>query len=260
MSNPAPRQCQFLATPQGRKLATLRQPGAEPTILFLPGYRSDMRGIKAAHLAEWAEANKRAFVRFDYSGHGESSGAFEDGTIGSWLEDALAVIDTIEGPLVLVGSSMGGWIGLLAALKRSERVSAFMGIAAAPDFTESLIWDKLTDTQQKQLVRKGFLDLPSRYDDNPNRITIQFLEESADHYLLDKPSIPLHCPVTLLHGLKDADVPFEFSMALNEKLESKQVSTRLIPDGDHRLSSDRDLRIIVLALEKLLGLVEQQTA
>ncbi len=260
MPNPAPPQCQFLATPQGRKLAVLRQAGAGPSIVFLSGHRSDMRGTKVAHLAAWAAGKKRAFLRFDYSGHGESGGAFEEGTIGAWLEDALAVIDSTEGPLVLVGSSMGGWLGLLAAIQRPARVVAFLGIASAPDFTESLIWDKLTEPQQKQLIKKGFLDLPSRYEDTPTRITLAFLEESADHYLLDKPSIPLQCPVTLLHGLNDADVPFEFSMAINEKLESKQVSTRLIPDGDHRLSSEKDLRIIVSALEKLLVLVEQPAA
>ncbi len=252
MLNPAPLQCQFIPTPEGRRIATISQEGASPRVIFLCGHRSDMRGVKAAHLAQWASARGQAYTRFDYSGHGESGGVFEEGTIGSWLEDALAVIDATSGPLILAGSSMGGWIGLLAALKRPERVVGFLGIAAAPDFTEALIWDKLTDQQQKQLVRKGFLDLPSRYEDTPLRITVPFLEESSEHFLLDKPSIPLRCPVTLLHGLNDLEVPFEFSMALNEKIESKRVSTKLIPDGDHRLSSEKHLGIIVSALEKLL--------
>ena len=228
----------------------------DPGVFFLCGFHSDMQGIKAQHLAEYCEERGMAFTRFDYFGHGTSEGKAEDGTIGQWLADALEIFDLTQGPQIVVGSSMGGWLSMLLTLARPERVVGLVGIAAAPDFTEALLWDRLTDKQQKTMVRTGWLDVPSTYGD-PYRITIRFMEESTEHFLLDKPSIPIHCPVTLVHGINDTEVPFEFSMALNEKLESKNVRTMLIPDGDHRLSSPKGLRAVTNAVEKMrAGLAE----
>jgi pimeloyl-ACP methyl ester carboxylesterase len=258
--SPSSSAVQCHTTRAGHKLAYQHQPGDTPGVIFLCGFHSDMGGTKAEHLANYCAEKGLAFTRFDYFGHGASDGKAEDGTIGGWLDDALEIFDTVaKGPQIVVGSSMGGWLALLLSLKRAKRVVGLVGIAAAPDFTEALMWDRMTDKQQKQMMRQGWLDIPNEYGD-PYRVTVKFLEESTNHFLLDKPTIDIRCPVTLLHGINDVDVPFEFSMAINEKLASKQVRTMLIPDGDHRLSSERHLRAISNAIEKMLPLIAENGA
>jgi pimeloyl-ACP methyl ester carboxylesterase len=223
-----------------------------PGILFLGGFASDMSGTKAGFLDEVCAARGLGYVRFDYSGHGASSGRFEDGTIGRWAEEAIAVIDRVtEGRLILVGSSMGGWIMLLAALARPDRVAGLIGLAPAPDFTEALIWDGLTDAERDLLMRDGRLEMPSDYSEQPTIITRALIEEGRRHLLLSAP-IGIHCPVRLLHGMVDPDVPYRASLELADRLVSHDVRVVLIKDGDHRLSRDRDLKLLATTLDELV--------
>ena len=189
----------------GVGLAWAHTAGRGPTVVFLPGFKSDMTGDKATALADFSAARGSAMLRFDYSGHGASGGVFEDGTIGRWRDDALAVIDAqSEGPLILVGSSMGGWIALLAALARPERVAGLIGVAAAPDFTETLIWEAMSFEARQTITRDGALYVPSEYG-APYPITLRLIEEGRSHRLLEGP-IAIACPVRLLHGQRDPDV------------------------------------------------------
>ncbi len=221
---------------------------------------SDMSGTKATHLDRYATERGRAYLAFDYSGHGISGGTFEAGTIGSWASDALAVIDhATEGPQILVGSSMGGWIMLLVALARPERVAGLVGIASAPDFTEHLIWDQMPPDQRQALMRDGRLEQPSDYGDEPYVITRALIEEGRRHLLLQSP-IRLGCPVRLLHGLEDKDVPFDCSLALADALESQDVQITLVKGGDHRLSEPANLALLDDTLDRLMGQVEKATA
>jgi len=243
---------QFLDRKDGHRIAYHKREGAQPGIVFLGGFRSDMQGSKAMALEKWCKEQRRQFIRFDYFGHGQSSGEFVEGTIGRWAEDAVAVLDELAGPQpqLIVGSSMGGWLMLLLALKRPQKVAGLLGIAAAPDFTELLIWDKLSPEDQTQLRETGKVEMPNCYDDAPYTITMQLIAESANHLLMDGP-IAIHCPVRLVHGMQDADVPWETAMALNEKLQSQHVKALLVEDGDHRLSSEKHLKIITKQLVKL---------
>jgi pimeloyl-ACP methyl ester carboxylesterase len=241
-----------LARPNGKGLAWRRLSGREPTVVFLPGFGSDMSGEKATSLATFCSNVGQAMLRFDYSGHGESDGRFEEGTIGQWTEDALAIIDALSaGPLVLVGSSMGGWIALLAALARPERVAGIVGIAAAPDFTEILMWQSMTFQERDRLMADGVLFAPNRYGP-PTPITRALIEDGRTHLLLDRP-IPLTCPVRLLHGQNDQDVPWELSLRLADRLESTDVQVILVKDGEHRLSRPADLALLHRTLAPLLG-------
>lgn len=225
---------------QGATIAYRRIAGKAPGIVFLGGFRSDMTGVKAAALDDLCRRTGRAFVRFDYFGHGASSGAFTDGTIGRWADDAVAVLDELTaGPQVLVGSSMGGWIMLLAALRRPERVAALVGIAAAPDFTEDLMWARYDAKARAELAETGIRREPSAYDDQPYPITLRLIEEARGHLLLRGP-IPIRCPVRLLHGMRDPDVPWETALRLAERLATDDVEIHLVRDGDHRLSRDAD--------------------
>lgn len=213
---------------------------------------SDMQGTKALELERYCRAAGRAFVRFDYQGHGESSGEFTDGTIGSWAADAIAVLDACtDGPQILVGSSMGGWIMLLAALARPQKAAALVGIAAAPDFTEDLMWDRFDDAIRETLTRDGVYLQPSEYDDSPYRITRRLIEEGRDHLLLRRP-IPLHCPVRLLHGMRDESVPWMTTSRIAEKILAEDVRIFLVKDGDHRLSRDQDIARLKLTVDELL--------
>jgi pimeloyl-ACP methyl ester carboxylesterase len=222
-----------------------------PGIIFLGGFMSDMTGTKAQALESYAQRRGRAFLRFDYRGHGASSGRFDEATIGDWAEDAIAVLDALtEGPQILVGSSMGGWIMLLAALARPERVAGLIGIAAAPDFTEDLIWARATPDQRRALEDVGYIDSPSAYSETPYRITRRFIEEGRDHLLLGK-AIPLHCPVRLIHGMEDVDVPWQTSLRLAEALESRDLEVTLVKDAAHRLSEPQDLKRLERAIEAL---------
>lgn len=218
--------------------------GKEPGVIFCSGFMSDMTGNKAVALENICRELGHAYVRFDYQGRGQSSGKFADGTIGSWLADTLAILDQVTtGPQILIGSSMGGWIGLLAALARSERVKALIGIAAAPDFTEDLIWDKSSDAQKQELIDKGVVYEASDYGDEPYIITKQLIEEGRQHLLL-RDTIALQMPVRLLHGMQDNDVPWQRSVLLAEQLSSNDVQLTLIKDGDHRLARDQDLAML----------------
>ncbi|HET6609497.1 MAG TPA: alpha/beta hydrolase [Rhodopila sp.] len=236
----------------GIHLAWIRTEGRSPTVVFLPGFRSDMTGDKATVLAEFCAVRGHAMLRFDYSGHGASNGDFLDGTIGSWAEDALAAVDALtEGPLVLVGSSMGGWIGLLTALARPERVAAFIGIAAAPDFTQRLMWESMTPAEKATLERDGVLYVPSQYGE-PTPITRALIDEGARHHVL-MGQIALRCPIRLLHGQQDPDVPWQFALTIAQQAESNDVQVILVKDGDHRLSRPADLALLRATVAPFLG-------
>jgi pimeloyl-ACP methyl ester carboxylesterase len=234
----------------GVNIAYEAHAGANPGIVFLGGFMSDMTGAKATALQIHCRNHSRAFVKFDYRGHGASSGRFRDGTIGLWLEDALAVIDDVaRGPVILVGSSMGGWIALLAALARPERVKGLIGIAAAPDFTTD-IWNSLSAAQKVTIRRDGHIEQPSDYADEPYVITRALLEDGASHCLLNAP-IPIRCPVRLLQGMEDTDVPWATGLRLVERLESPDVTLTLAKSGDHRLSEPGDLKRLTETVEAL---------
>lgn len=236
----------------GNDLAWAYLPGTGPTIVFLPGFKSDMEGSKATSLRDWALAQGRSVLRLDYSGHGQSSGAFEAGTIGSWTDDALAVIEAYApGPLLLVGSSMGGWIGLLLARALRVRVNALVGIAAAPDFTDTLLWSGLTEAERTSLESDGYIERPSHYGEMPYRFTRALIEDGRRHSLLAGP-IPVCCPVRLLQGQRDPDVPWQTALRIAEQLESPDVEINLVKDGDHRLSRPQDLALLTRTVAALL--------
>jgi pimeloyl-ACP methyl ester carboxylesterase len=251
MESPMQPAVETLDLAAGRRLAFARTPGAPPTVVFLAGFRSDMAGGKATYLEAHCRRLGRAYLRFDYRGHGASSGRFADGTIGGWHDDALAVIDhATEGDLVLVGSSMGGWIMLLAALARSARVKGLVGIAAAPDFTERLIRPALGEGERAALGRDGVVLVPSAYGE-PTPITRRLLDEARRHLLLGGP-IPIRCPVHLLHGQQDPDVPWRIALELAARIEGGGVTVELVKDGDHRLSREEDLRRIAATVERVI--------
>ena len=236
----------------GIELAWARLDGKSPTIVFLPGFNSDMAGIKATSLRDWCAATGRAMLRLDYSGHGESGGAFTDGSIGRWMRDALLLIDRLTtGPLLLVGSSMGGWISLLIALRRPERIHAIVGIAAAPDFTESLMWNGMTAAEQADLMATGRREVPSDYGD-PYIITRGLIEDGRNHLLLANP-LAITCPVRLLQGQRDDDVPWRQALTLAGQLASEDVEVILLKDGDHRLSRASDIALLRRTVAALLG-------
>lgn len=236
----------------GTRLAYALLPGRDPCVVFLPGFRSDMTGDKASRLARFCETRGQAMLRLDYSGHGASEGQFEDGTIGRWTADVLALVDTLTtGQFVLVGSSMGGWIALLVARARPERISALIGIAAAPDFTERLMWQTMTPSERTALLRDGVMHVPSEWG-GPYPITRHLIEEGRSHLLLDGP-IAVGCPVRLLHGQADASVPWETALSIAGRVISPDVRVILVKDGDHRLSRPQDLDLLTATLGPLLG-------
>lgn len=233
-------------------LAYRHLPGAGPTVVFLPGFKSDMEGTKALALEAHCREKGYAFLRFDYSGHGQSGGDFTEGTIGTWLADTLAVIDAVtDGPLILIGSSMGGWIALLAALARKDRVQALIGIAAAPDFTEDMMWATYSEEIRQQIIEEGLYLEPSEYGD-PLPITRLLIEEGRN-YLLLRGGIDLECPIRLIQGMKDADVPPETALRIMECVTSKDVDLTLVKEGDHRLSEPGDLARLTNCLDHLLA-------
>ena len=239
---------------EGRETIAYRaMAGSTPGVMFCGGFMSDMTGTKATALEAHCRRIGRAFVRFDYSGHGASGGAFRDGTIGGWRDDALAVLDRVaSGPQVLVGSSMGGWIVLLLALVRPERVAGLVGVAAAPDFTEDLIWSTLDDEGRRTLAETGEIVMPCDYGEDPYPITMGLIEEGRDHLLLRAP-IAIGCPIHLLQGMRDEDVPWRTALRIAEQVESERVTVELVKDGDHRLSRDEDLARLTAAVEGIAG-------
>ena len=234
----------------GYELAHHHLPGARPGVLFCGGYTSDMSGTKALALQDYCRARGRAYTRFDYRGHGRSSGRFQDGTIGGWCADALAVVDRVtEGPLVVVGSSMGGWIMLLLALSRPQRVHALVGVAAAPDFSEDLLLAGASPEQRRALAQQGWWLQPSAYGE-PYPVTRQLIEDGREHLLL-RGRVAIRCPVHLLHGQRDPDVPWQTALRLAACLDSDEVTIELIKAGDHRLSRAADLARLTAAIERL---------
>ncbi len=226
--------------------------GRGPTVVFLPGFKSDMAGVKATHLRDLCAGRGQSMLRLDYSGHGESGGSFDAGSIGRWAEDAQTVIDAIApGPVLLVGSSMGGWIALLLGRAMGARLTGLVGIAAAPDFTESLIWAGLTGAQRETMAVQGHIDIPSDYGE-PYRITRHLIEDGRRQLLLHA-AVPITCPVRLLQGQRDDDVPWHTAQIIAEKLDSTDVQVVLIKDGDHRLSRPADLALLGRTVVALLG-------
>jgi pimeloyl-ACP methyl ester carboxylesterase len=243
----------------GLRLAALARAGdpARPTVVWLGGFKSDMRSTKASRLDAWAAAAGRAFLRFDYSGHGESGGRFEDGTIGRWLADSLAAIDALAptGRLVLVGSSMGGWIALLVAralARRGEaaRLAGLVLIAPAVDFTQALMWAQMPEAARDEMMRTGRWLRPSDYSDEPYVVTRALIEEGRDHLLLGGP-LRAHAPVRILQGMQDADVPWRHAQTVYEHLAADPASITYVKDGDHRLSREEDLALMIRAVEEI---------
>lgn len=244
-----------LARADGETIAYLEHDGLGPTVVWLGGFKSDMTGTKAAHLHDWAVRQEQAFVRFDYFGHGASSGDFRAGTITRWREDALAVIDELTGgPLILVGSSMGGWIATLAALARPDRVAGMVLIAPALDMTEALMWRGMDDQIRTMIVETGEWARPSLYDPEPYPITRGLIEDGRHHLLLEG-KIAFPGPVRILHGQDDPDVPWAHSLKLIDALESADATLTLVKDGDHRLSAPADLARLELAVAELVARV-----
>ncbi|AEI37386.1 MAG: alpha/beta hydrolase [Zymomonas mobilis subsp. pomaceae] len=239
----------FLKSPQGNRLAYHKLEGKGPTIVFFPGYMSNMHGSKAIALGAWAAEKGRSCLRFDYSGCGESEGLFIDGTLENWFNDSLSVIDQItEGPLVLVGSSMGGWLMLLVALARKKRIAGLVGLAAAPDFTE---WG-FKDEEKNIIQKQGKLVLPIEGSSDEAIVTKGFWESGQKHLLLEK-SISVSCPVRLLQGQKDQEVPWQRVLMLAEKLYSDDVQITLIKDADHHLSRPSDIKLVINILTEMLA-------
>ncbi len=240
----------FLERPDGAKLAWRAVAGDGPTVVWLGGFRSDMAGTKAQALADWAQARGRAYVRFDYFGHGESGGDFARGTITRWRDDALAVLEAlVEGPAVLVGSSMGGWISCLVAGAAPERVAAMVLIAPAPDFTEKLMAPEMTAADRAQMAATGVWLRPSEYGE-PYPITRELLEDGARWSILPGP-VNIDAPVRILQGGADPDVPWRHALELAQAIRGENVVFTLIKDGDHRLSRPQDLARLTTALDEL---------
>ena len=241
---------QMITRPDGVRLVARHQPGAGPTIMFLPGYMSDMAGTKAQALMAWAQTKGRACLLLDYSGCGQSEGAFDDGSIQRWAADARVVADALApGPLLPVGSSMGGWVMLHLALAIPRRIHALVGIAAAPDFTRWGLQPTPEDTER--LAHQGFTTRPSAYAQSPYRYSRTLVEASEAACLLHAP-IPIEVPVRLLHGLEDTDVPWDISLQLAGQLASADVQLTLVKGGDHRLSTPADLALLAGTIESLL--------
>jgi pimeloyl-ACP methyl ester carboxylesterase len=244
------------ASGAARDIAVLARPGAGPPVVWLGGFRSDMRATKAEALDAWAAETGRAFVRFDYSGHGESGGVFEDATIGQWLEDTLAVLDAfVADRPVLVGSSMGGWIALLAARRlgrlRPDRAPVgLVLIAPAVDFTERLMWANFPEDVKRRILTEGVWHRPSAYSPEPYPITRGLIEDGRRHLMLDGP-IAAGCPVHILQGMQDPDVPWRHALEVVEHMPGDSVSLTLVKDGDHRLSRPEDIDRLIAAVEAI---------
>ena len=235
----------------GETIAYLKQEGEAPGVVWLGGFNSDMMGTKAGALAAWASARGRAYLRFDYFGHGRSSGDFRQGTISRWRDDLLEVLDALcVGPQVLVGSSMGGWIALLAALARRDQIKGLLLLAPAPDFTEALMWAEMPDKVRRQIMETGEWERPSAYGEEPYPITRNLIEDGRKNLLLGG-SLELSCPVRIVQGMKDPDVPWQHAMKLVDRIEGNPTIT-LVKNGDHRLSTGEDLARIQNALDALL--------
>ena len=242
---------QFLHTPDGRQIAYHRSAGQGPGIVFLGGFKSDMEGTKALFLEDWAQQQGRAFLRFDYSGHGQSSGAFDEGAIGDWASDARAAITQLtEGPQVIVGSSMGGWISLLICRAMPERVAGLVTIAAAPDFTEDSMWASFDASQRAALAQNGRIELPSDYDDGPYVITQRLIEEGRNNLVLRSP-LALSMPVRFLQGTADEVVETAVALRLLDHATGPDMRLSLVKGADHRFSSPDCLALMAQAIAEV---------
>lgn len=242
----------ILTREDGATIGYRRRDGKLPCVVFLCGFNSDMSGAKAQALDAFCAAREQAFIRFDYFAHGVSSGDFADATVGRFLADTLAVIDKLaEGKLVLVGSSIGGWLMLLTALARPERIKALIGIGAAPDATEDLMWQRFPFDLREEIITKGAARVPSRYGEEGYLITRKLIEEARTHLVMRAP-LAIDRPVRLLHGMMDPDVPYETSLALADRLSGNDVQVTLVKDGDHRLSRPADTDLLLSTLAPLL--------
>lgn len=243
---------QYLETAQGRRIAYHRSEGAGPWVVFLGGLKSDMEGTKALFLEDWARARGQAFLRFDYSGHGISSGTFEEGCIGDWHKDTLAAVDQLTtGAIVPVGSSMGGWQALLLAKARPERLKGMVTIAAAPDFTEDGYWAKFSDAQKAELAERGRVELPSDYME-PYIVTQRMIENGRAHLVLRAP-LALPFPVRCLQGTDDSAVSTETALRLLDHATCSDMRLTLVKDADHRFSDEACLALIAAAVEEVCG-------
>ncbi len=242
----------FLETTDGRRIAYHKTAGTFPGVVFLGGLHSDMEGTKAVYLEEWAKETGRAFLRFDYSGHGQSSGTFTEGCIGEWAADAMAAIfELTEGPQILVGSSMGGWIALLVARTIPTKVCGLIGIAAAPDFTEDSMWAGFSDALKAEMAETGRVALPSDYSDEPYIITRKMIEDGRKQLVLRDP-LPLNFPVRLLQGTADTDVDMSVALRLLDHAEGDDIRLALIKGADHRFSTPDNLSLIRKMIHSVL--------
>lgn len=244
---------EYRISPEGRRLAFHHTPGRGPGVIFLGGFRSDMTGTKAVHLEAWAKAQGRAFLRFDYSGHGASDGRFEDGAMSDWAADAAAMLARAVGPQVLVGSSMGGWIALLLARAQPSLVAGLVGIAAAPDFTETLWQTGLSLAQKDEVLTTGQTLRPSDYSDTPYPITRRLIEDGRGNLVLASP-LALPMPVRLLQGTADTDVPPEVALRLLDHIDSPDLSLSLVKGADHRFSTPACLDRMTAAIDEVAPL------
>ncbi|WP_272006095.1 alpha/beta hydrolase [Roseovarius sp. ZX-A-9] len=249
-------QSEFLTTGQGRRIAYVQVPATQqatgPGVVFLGGFKSDMQGTKALHMEAWARRTGHAFLRFDYSGHGQSSGEFTDGCIGDWAEDAQAAISALTtGPQVLVGSSMGGWVALLMARAMTSRIAGLVTIAAAPDFTEDSMWAGFDEQQRARLLDEGQISLPSEYDD-PYVITRKLIEDGRDHLVLRQP-LQLPFPVRFLQGTADVDVDKSVALRLLDHATGPDMRLTLVDGADHRFSDPTSLSLIETAVEEVIA-------
>ncbi len=254
MTDTAP---QYLRRKNKPSLAYIYSAGSDekaPLTVFCGGYRSDMTGTKATFFERSCRARESAYLRFDYSGHGESNGRFEDGLIGYWIEDAADIIDFVaqKRKIILIGSSMGGWISLILARRWPDRIKALIGIAAAPDFTQDIYDHQLTPAQRTQLETRGFLRIPNDYSDEPYHFTRAFFQDGATHNVLDRP-LPLNCPVRLFQGGLDTDVPPETAQRIKDCIRGPDTQVVVIEDGDHRLSRPQDLALMDREIAALSG-------
>ena len=245
----------FLSTKSGNKIAYKKSGGKGPTLIWCGGLKSDMEGGKATHLHDWALRESRNFIRFDYFGHGRSTGLFREGTMSQWADDIVQVMDELtQGDIILIGSSMGGWASLLAAQQQASRVKALLLIAPAPDFTEKLTWKNWTKDQRQTLLDDGIVYVPSDYDE-PYEYSLALMEDGRANQILDNP-IKFEGPVRILQGAQDSVVPWEYSKQIIDVITSADVDYTLVKNGDHSLSSSADLKRLLIVTEELCRLID----
>ena len=246
----------YLTIADGGRLAYQKLEGKGPVIVFFSGHGSDMFGSKAEALADYCHAQGQSFLRFDYTGHGLSSGAFLDGTISSWTSDALAVIDELtSGSVIIVGSSLGGWIMLNVAKQRQARIAGLIGIAAAPDFTETLIWNQLTTEQQTRMAQEGQIALPNPYADDDVIYPYALITDGRENMLLDK-ELAITCPIILHQGMADHEVPWQTACDIAGAVTSDDVTLNLVKASGHRFSSEPEIAMILHSVEEMLKKID----